>query len=1458
MAQAEQFVAPHGDTIPKLVVGIGASAGGLEALESLFESLPTDADFAYVVVTHLSPDFKSLLDELIGRRTDMPVHLVEDGVHLEPRKVYVIPPRKEMMVAGDRLYLRDRQAKEASPIPINTFLRSLAREWGRRAAGVILSGSGSDGAHGIQELKAAGGLTLVQAPDTARFPSMPTAAIETGDVDYVVNPDRVGSVLIGYAQGIPRSEQAPSEQDEGETHAVERIIKSIYGLADIDFSGYKTTTLNRRIRRRMAAVGVDSLVAYAEMIQGSPGEVKHLYDDLLIGVTKFFRDTDAFAALRTMVLPPIVEGNSATGVPIRVWVPGCATGQEAYSVAISIHEVARELGRSVNVQVFATDLQRTFLERAGRGSYTAEEMDGVDPDILTRYFVRESSGGFTVSPMVRKWVVFAPHDLLRDPPFTKVDLVCCRNVLIYFSSEVQKRLIAIFHFSLTSDGALFLGPSEALGELERDFKVVDKRWKLFRKAHDRPLYIPPAAPMAGRDLPSQAAGTAHRYLAKRKEVALLPAYNALLRQYAPPSALITADRELLHTFGEGRRHLHPPEGVASYDVANMVDGALRTPLITGIERAIRDEKEVVFPHLKLREDGIADNEIRLHVRPLKDDRNDRVDHLLIVFEEVDQLGAGAYTGVIEISGDQLAQDRIQDLESELARTRETLQATIEEVETSNEELQSSNEELMAANEELQSTNEELNSVNEELYSVNSEYQRQNEELTNLHADMESLLQTTNIGMIFVDERLSVRRFTDSAARLFNAITTDLGRPIGHITHRLGDFDVENFIGRAMTSRKPLEQEILADDGNWWLLRCAAHNSATGEAQGGVLTMFDIDRVKRMEQRAAAGERRYQIIAELAGAMYLSLNIRGAIADDIRLPEWEAYTGQTADEYRGRGWWKAVEANTPYDRVEAWMSAEPETTFVQRLWHEPTQSYRHNRIAARRLTSNDNSLVGWSIAVVDIEEAIKAKELVEVAERRLHTVMAVTPSLLSYLNGDLVYEYCNPAHQQFWENPDQETVGRRIDAVLPEEILTQVQPFMDNALRGLSSDFLVSLTGPDGKPMTLQMVAQSHLDDSGKVLGIATSAHDVTGLRPMSDVRAWTDLVVAQAADLSGVIVVLFDRATLRVVYANATACARFGFSLTELLSMRVGQLFPEISDAQWSSISTSKSPLNGSGSIETFAVRRNGESVDCEIDVNKLPSPKGEIGVVTARDVTGRIEMARTLRQRTAQLAASNRDLEQFASVASHDLRTPLRHIEYFVSSVLEDYGQGLQPDLRNQLEAIGTSANRLKRMVGSLLEYSRLSTVSNDFGRVSLAIVFAEARANLEGDVRATGAVFELPETPPAVRGDHSLLVLLFQNLFSNAIKYRSESKPRIVVSVEPGVNDVFIGVADNGIGIPEEFVEKVFEIFSRLGGNTNTDGTGIGLALCRRIVEIHEGTIRVDTSVSNGCRIVLQLRPG
>jgi chemotaxis methyl-accepting protein methylase/signal transduction histidine kinase/chemotaxis response regulator CheB len=834
---------PPGSDLPFVIVGVGASAGGLESLERMFRSMPVNMGAAFVVIQHLSPDFKSLMDELLSRYTELPIHRAEHGMLVEPNSIYLIPPRKEMIVSNRRLLLTDKEPGQTLSMPIDRFFRSLAQDAGKFSIGVILSGSGSDGSRGVRDIHAAGGLVICESEETAKFDGMPLATLGTGDVDVVVAPEQIPAVIEQHIRQLPLAVPASLNEPPAELEGIQTVFRLLNDHHGIDFSHYKPNTVIRRIQRRLSLHQLNSLPEYAERLSSDPAELNALYRDLLIGVTRFFRDPEAFDKLEREVIPELLARGEDE---VRVWAAGCATGEEAYSLAILLRERLDAAGRKISVKIFATDVHRASLATASEGIYPADAVAEVSPERLQRFFVRRPDG-FQVAPELRQMLVFATHNVIKDAPFTKMDLIVCRNLLIYFRPLAQKKAVSLFHFGLRTGGVLWLGPSETPGEFQDEFETIDGHWKMYRKSRDVRLPVDLRSPSSSSPLVPRTATLPPPPHRSFPDPGLVGAYDAILAHFMPPAILINERRELLHVFGGAEKFLSVKPGRPSQDALDSLVSDLRTAVVGAVQRVLKERTPVQYAGIHCRtENGEA--VFNLTVRPVENPRS-RLAQILIVIEPV-----GAETATPDDAGEfdtqQVNRDRIDSLEAELRFSKENLQATIEELETSNEEMQATNEELVASNEELQSTNEELQSVNEELFTVNAEYQRKITELSELTADMDNLLESTEIGTIFLDKDLNIRKFTPQVGQTFHLLPQDIGRPIASFSHSfIYEQRLDDEFRRVRDTHEACFREVRSQSGQWWYLRILPYRKK-GSFEGVVVTLIDITSLKRAEERLA--------------------------------------------------------------------------------------------------------------------------------------------------------------------------------------------------------------------------------------------------------------------------------------------------------------------------------------------------------------------------------------------------------------------------------------------------------------------------------------------------------------------------------------------------------------------------------------------------------------------------------
>ena len=836
------------------VVGMGASAGGLDAFQKFFDHMASDSGMAFVLVQHLDPRHETMMPELLAKHTAMPVEQVRDETPVEPDRVYVIPANATLTIDGGILRVRTPADTENRRTPIDALFRSLAEDQGGNAICILLSGSGTDGTLGLRAVKEHGGMTMAQSPESAVHDSIVRSAIGTGMVDYVLPPEKMSDKLAEYAnylRGLQSKHPQAIIEEAGSYLA--RICELLRQRTGHDFSRYKKTTLIRRIQRRMQVQQSDSVAAYVELLRKNPGEVEQLFRDLLIGVTHFFRDADAFEALAKAVIPRIIS-RAASGDVLRVWTPGCATGEEAYSVGILLREALAESKTYAKVQIFAGDIDDDALEFARHGRYPEGIADQVSPARLERFFDKEGHN-YQVAKEIREMCIFSRHNVIRDPPFSRMDLIVCRNLLIYLEGELQHYLATLFHYALRPDGYLFLGPSESIAGAPDLFRVVDKKQRIFQRNEtlNPPLLVLPNEKHGGNAPAVMVPAPAIRAAARPGLVQTLE--RILLESYSPAWVIVNRQGEAVYFSPRTGRFLEPPAGQPNVDVVSMARKSLRLDLRTALHKAMKTNEAVVHSDISIASNGEMQR-INLVVRPVSELSDSGL--FMIVFQELGPASKKEQVVAAGLEPPERSEQLTQQLESELRTTKEHLQATIEEVETSNEELQSSNEELQSSNEELQSTNEELQtskeelqSVNEELETINVELTKKVEELDHANSDVTNLLQSTQIPTLFLDNDLRIKRFTQAAKDMFRLIDGDVGRALADIAARFGEGDLSVEAREVLRTLAPKERRVwLADGSGAYLMHVRPYRRVDNVIDGVVITFLDVTRLDRaLEEQA---------------------------------------------------------------------------------------------------------------------------------------------------------------------------------------------------------------------------------------------------------------------------------------------------------------------------------------------------------------------------------------------------------------------------------------------------------------------------------------------------------------------------------------------------------------------------------------------------------------------------------
>jgi two-component system CheB/CheR fusion protein len=1056
-----------------LIVGVGASAGGLEAFTQLLQHLSADTGMAFVLVQHLDPARDSALSELLSKATSLPVREVTDGLPVAPNHIYVIPPNRGLSIARGVLKLRPRPATGGALRSIDSFLEALASDQGDRAIGVILSGTATDGTLGLEAIKAGGGITFAQG-DSARFDSMPRSAIAAGCVDFVLDPgeiarelDRIAKhPLVGGRAALPkggrasatargddaavlptggggtprkRGRRAGAEAEAASGNAADdgyaRIMLLLRNHRGVDFSLYKTTTIRRRIARRMVLNRQETLPEYGRFLRGNGNELDALYADVLISVTSFFRNPETFDVLKGKVFPKLLQQRGDD--PIRVWVPGCSTGQEAYSIAMAFVEAAEKAPRRRKLQMFATDLNEALLEKARNGLYARSLAQDVSPERLRRFFVEEE-GGYRVGKPLREMIVFARQNLIADPPFSRMDLVSCRNLLIYLEPSLQKNAMRVFHYALEPLGFLLLGASESVGGFSDLFEPMDRKHKLYsRKAASASAPRLPAGEQRGERPPS----------ARRRMAVPLPATSGqgepegfrgelssqreadriTVNRYAPPGVLVSAEMQILQFRGPTGAYLEPPVGKASFDLLKMAREGLMLPLRAAINKAKKENRAARKDNVRFQQDGEA-RTVNVEVIPLK---NLKERCFLILFDDAGKSGRAARspaapgrpggerarTAPPGRLGKREESRQVADLEQELVETRGYLQSVQEQHEAASEELQASNEEIQSANEELQSTNEELEtskeeleSTNEELSTVNEEMANRNTELNRLNSDLFNLQSSTKLAIVLLGRDLTVRRFTAEAGRQFNLLSSDVGRPIGDVRHNLDLTDLETIITEVIDTVRECEREVRDRSGRWYSLRVRPYLTLDNQLDGAVLVLVDIDALKRAELRVAEARKHAEAIIDTVPdpllVLHGDLRIRAANAAFYRVFRLSpAETEGRSISELDRGAWnipglrQALEDIIPHDSSFADFKVIADFERIGR---------RAMLLNARTLREAGDRPRLVLLGIRDITDREQAAEEVRESERRLREMIDALPAAIYTTDAEGRITHFNPA------------------------------------------------------------------------------------------------------------------------------------------------------------------------------------------------------------------------------------------------------------------------------------------------------------------------------------------------------------------------------------------------------------------------------------------------------------------
>jgi two-component system CheB/CheR fusion protein len=1053
------------------IVGIGASAGGLEALEQFLKHVPARSGSAYVVIQHLDPTHKGAMVELLQRASPIPVVEVKDRQEVKPDCVFVIPPGKDISILHGVLHLLPQTSPRGLNLPIDFFFRSLAEDRQERAVGVVLSGMGSDGTLGIRAIKEKAGAAFVQSLDSAKFSGMPRSVIEAGLADVIASSDELPARILAYQQHAPYF-GVPEEGTlaEKQLSALEKVFILLRAHTGNDFSLYKRSTIYRRIERRMGLHQIDKLPTYVRYLRDNPREVESLFKELLIGVTSFFRDPWAWEHLRTDVLPELLR-RRASGV-LRAWVPGCSTGEEAYSLAIVVSEAIEELKISnLSFQIFATDLDRDAIERARQAIYPSNIAADVSVDRLRRFFLQDDRG-YRVRKEIREAVVFAPQNIIMDPPFTKLDILSCRNLLIYLAPELQKKLIPVFHYALNPKGILFLGTAETVGTYSSLFHPLDPKSRIYRRLEQAvgatALEFPPSfalMPAGATPQPEAQEG----FKGAMPNLAVL-ADRVILATFAP-AAILTNDRgDILYISGRTGKYLEPAMGKANFNVFAMAREGLRYELSGAFAAALRTDDPVTVRAIKVATDGPSTN-VDLTVKKLLEPKELR-GNVMIAIQELPPSEVVRTKSHLPSTN-----ERVTELERELQHAREEVQTTREEMQTSQEELKSTNEELQSTNEELQSTNEELTtskeemqSMNEELQTVNHELQSKVDELSRSNNDMKNLLNSTDIATLFLDGELLVRRFTTQAVKLIKLITTDAGRTITDIATELDYPDLADDAREVLRTLVFREKQAVTRDGRWFSVRILPYRTQENVIDGVVITFTDATATKRLEEELRGTANQLRQMTESLPSLVWGCRPDGSC--DYLSQRWVEYTGVAEAEQLGYGWFEQVHPDDRQRMRDAWKvavrSEQPLDTELR--VRSRAGAYRWFKLRSAPIRDAAGAIVKWYGMLADVDELKRLADEGRQSAERLASLLGEAGDAFVALDDELGITDLNAAAEKLFGWTRAAVIGKCALDVLPEAARSLLDEKLHEALRHRrASSFPIELgRAPDGRPCDVRV------------------------------------------------------------------------------------------------------------------------------------------------------------------------------------------------------------------------------------------------------------------------------------------------------------------------------------------------------------------------------------------------------
>ncbi|MGK7396908.1 MAG: chemotaxis protein CheB [Candidatus Cyclobacteriaceae bacterium M3_2C_046] len=1427
------------------IVGIGASAGGLNALKKFFANLPENTGLAFVVVVHLSPDHKSVLSELIQPHTKLPVQQVTSTIPLEPDHVYVIPPGANLNTIDTHLRLSELEESRRDRAPIDHFFRTLSRTHDGHSIGVILTGTGSDGSLGIKEIKMNNGIVIVQDPNDSEFDGMPQNAIATGMVDLVLPLAEIPGQIIKMANVKPRIPKAESltEMDQTQQQVMQKIFAQVRARTGRDFSRYKLSTITRRLQRRMQLYQLPNLQEYLDLLRKDSHEAHALSDDFLITVTNFFRDQEVYQTLEKDIIPGLFKDKGPED-QVRVWSVGCATGEEAYSLVILLMEYSKQKQDIGSIQLFASDLHDKSLKLAREGFYPGDIEVDVSQERLDRFFIKED-GGYRIKKEIREKVIFTPHNLLNDPPFSRLDMIVCRNLLIYLKREVQKDVYELFHYALRPDGKLVLGNSESLDSSEL-FRIGNKEHGIFVK---RNVTGPePKLPVFPFNHSRSPIHSPSQHEPESVSYGLL--HQQIIEQYGPPSILVSPEYHVLHLSEHAGRYLGIPGGEPTQNVFKLVKEELKIELRATIHSA-REKNELAYSKpVQMKLDGSL-KQVIISVTVPSGRHQEKF--ALIMFEEKTISESELSKKEADASDASFA-----ELENELESTQKRLQGIIEEYETSQEEMKASNEELQSANEELRSTmeeletsKEELQSMNEELSTVNQENRHKVEELGQLSSDLQNLLSSTDIATLFLSKDFHILRFTPRVGELFRIRPADRGRPITDLAHRLIGYDqliedARKVINKLIT----VEKELQDSEGKWYLTRILPYRSSEDRIEGVVITFVDITSRKKSEEALRRSEVKYRALIDASAQIVWKANLQGYIEEDS--PSWRNYTGQSFNEFKGLGWQSVVHPDDREAVEKDWLeSINNETRFYTSFRvHHISGDWRWTLVSAVPIHEENDTLTGWIGMNIDINEQKEAEEALRKNEAHLKLIL---DSALDYaiftLDKDLKIDSWNAGAEKLIGYSREEIIGEPGEVVfVPEDRKTEAMKEIEMALqngRAENERWHIRKDGSRFWGSGLMMVLKDENDQRLgflKIMRDQTLAREAAEKLKQSQENLQEQTVRLQLSLEAGQIgiwewdfhqdIFKWSERKQEILGLNPHP---FNQPIRQGLDHFKQYVHPEDQDRVISLIQQ--------------ATQDQEKQYDAEFRIIKADKSTGWI----SEKGTLQYERGKPYRMFGTTIDITQRkQLEQqkddFVGVASHELKTPVAVMKGYVGLIEKRLTDQKMNEEANLVHKVNDQIRRITQLIGDLLDVTKIES-----GKIKLKQEEYEFDQLVENVVESMQGISSHKlsrqgSTGKKLWGDPERTGQVIINLISNAVKYSPEDN-EIIIKSEVVDHQVVTSVKDHGIGIAADQLNHVFDRFYRIRSSGHkTTGLGLGLFISAEFVKRQGGQIWVDSEPGKG----------